>query len=190
MISRERVNALLRFDRATGKLFWRKRPLQDFATENAWKGFNTRRAGREAGCTKQHGYRTIYLDGRAYYAHRLAWLIAFGEMPESIDHINGNTVDNRIENLRTVSQSENAQNLGISRRNSSGVLGVHWSISNNGWVAQIRVHNEIVHLGTFHKLADAASARARAERRFGFHPNHGARLSTKFRKEIASGVSA
>jgi hypothetical protein len=77
------------------------------------------RAGEEAGSINTLGYRYIYLKHRAYLAHRLAWLITFGELPKGvIDHINHDRADNRIANLRDVSPSTNLMNRKSIRKGS------------------------------------------------------------------------
>lgn len=80
----------------------------------------------KSGTVNVHGYRVISLNNKQYYAHRLAWLYVFGEMPKGqIDHINGNRSDNRLDNLRDVSVSTNQQNLRKAQKNSkTGFLGV------------------------------------------------------------------
>lgn len=74
------------------------------------------------------GYKTIYINGRAYRAHILAWLYVFGEYPNIIDHINGIRDDNRISNLRNVDTRINLQNMKRSqtRKTYSDVPGVFY----------------------------------------------------------------
>lgn len=178
MISQARLKKLLTYEADTGVFVWLARDRNESPSENAWRGFNSRYAGSVAGCIKSNGYRVIMVDKQQIYAHRLAWLYVSGAMPtEMIDHIDGDTLNNAFANLRPVSCLENNHNRSMTKVNRSGVNGVHWSNSNNGWVAQIKVEYKVIHLGTFLTIRDAAAARKQAERDHGFHANHGRNAS-------------
>ena len=105
--------------------------------------------GKPAG-TKKSRYVQIAIDGKQFYAHRLAWLYIYGAFPLlNIDHINGNKRDNRIANLREATVSENGQNRGKQANNKSGYKGVYWSNKANRWVASIRKNNKTIYIGSF-----------------------------------------
>ena len=72
------------------------------------------------------GYYVIAIHREQYKAHRLGWILHYGDIcfEKDIDHINGIRSDNRINNLRLVKASENAQNTLIQKRNKIGVIGV------------------------------------------------------------------
>lgn len=134
--------------------------------------------GKVAGTPHKKGYISIgfSLAGvkKIYLAHRLAWLYVFGEMPDGqIDHINGDKTDNRIENLRVVNHLENHKNTKLHSRNKSGLSGVWFHGQNKNWCAEIKVNNKKIGLGSHSGFFDACCARKSAERRFGFHMNHG-----------------
>jgi len=75
----------------------------------------------------------ISFNGKTYYAHNLVWEIFNNRIPNGlVDHIDGNPFNNRIENLREASYSINARNVKISPRNTTGVVGVSLTSSNNG----------------------------------------------------------
>ena len=71
-------------------------------------------------------YIRVNLYGRKYYAHHLAWLSVHGEIPDEIDHIDGDGTNNKIENLRAVNHKENMRNMRKKPRTSSGCFGVYW----------------------------------------------------------------
>ena len=99
--SREEVASLLTYDAATGEFFW-KRYRNGFVL-----------AGARAGQVLRSGYRSITINRRGCLEHRLAWLLTHGCVPDAdmdIDHINRDRTDNRIENLRVVSRSQNMHN--------------------------------------------------------------------------------
>ncbi len=131
-------------------------------------------SNKESGWITDNGYRIIGFKGTKYRAHRLAWLIIYGEFPENdIDHINGNRDDNRISNLRSVTRSENLKNQKIRSDNSSGVIGVSWGRSNSKWHVRIKSDVKYLYLGSFFDFFEACCVRKSAEVFYGFHVNHG-----------------
>jgi len=120
-------------------------------------------AGRPAGHINRSGYRVIVIRGKRYLAHRLVWAHQYGRFPElSIDHINGDRSDNRIENLREVPHAWNCQNLRRpSKNNRAGILGVH---ENRGkFVAMIYVGGKSKYLGRFATAEQASRAYRQAK---------------------------
>ena len=154
----------LAYDEETGILTWKIK-------KNGIR--KNRVAGTMFTCERtKTQYLRIRVNGKAYMAHRIAWLIITGEWPESLlDHINGNGLDNRKENLREVSIATNAKNARLSSRNTTGTTGVY--CINNQWKAFVRVDYRLIPLGSFQTKADAIAARKQAESRYGFHENHG-----------------
>lgn len=125
------VKARYMYEPATGRMFSKK-------------------DGREVGhFDSRNRYRIVNIGGSRYAVHRLAWLMSYGRWPEGqIDHINQDKTDNRLSNLRVVSQSVNLHNRSApNKNNSSGVLGINRAGSK--WVAQITVNNRNVRLGAF-----------------------------------------
>ena len=98
---------------------------------------------------KRQGYIILNIGLKTYQAHRLAWLYFYGEWPkDQLDHINGIRSDNRIVNLRPVTNSENLQNLRSARcDNKSGFLGV--TPITGKWIARIMVNGKSTYLGYF-----------------------------------------
>ena len=89
------------------------------------------------------------------YMHRLLCDV---DAQMTVDHINGNSLDNRRSNLRQATQSENMRNVGLTCANTSGAKGVHWLKSASKWQARIRHEGKRIHLGLFDNLDDARAA--------------------------------
>lgn len=123
------------------------------------------KAGRLAGCggTEKSPYRFVRIFGKKYKAHRLAWFLFHGKHPDGhIDHKNGNQSDNRINNLRVVTQVENQQNRKKKTKNGEYCCGV---TSRNGkWYAHITVKGETINLGRFIEKNDAQIAYLKAKK--------------------------
>lgn len=152
MLTQERLKELLTYNAETGVFQW---AISD----------RNRKAGVTTGyaCQSRRGV-VISVDGRHYRAHRLAWLYVFGAWPENVvDHINGDWRDNRIENLRDVTQAVNTQNQRRPRSDSTtGMLGVRRNGS--GWMAVIQTNGHQNYLGTFRAKEDAQAAYLTAKR--------------------------
>jgi hypothetical protein len=152
MLTQARVQELFRYDPETGKLFWRKR-----------KGV---KAGREAGTLTDTGYLKVCVDFVDYKVHRIIWLYCTGAFPEDfLDHINLNKADNRIENLRPATKSENGRNRPKQRDNVSGFKGVAWDSGRQKWIASIKLHGKFHFLGRYDDAAEAHEVYKDAARR-------------------------
>ena len=105
------------------------------------------------------GYVLNFINGKLYREHRLIWLFVYGEMPNGIlDHINRIKSDNRIENLRIVTHSENRQNIDKQSNNKSGLKGVWLHKNTNKWCSSIQVNKKNHHLGSFLTKEEAYEA--------------------------------
>ena len=143
----EHLKTHLRYDPDTGLFTW----LQP--TSNRVK------VGAQAGKLRKDGYVSIGLNGQQILAHRLAWLYTHGNWPaKEIDHINRNRQDNRIDNLRDVTRSENALNIGPHADGSSGFRGVSWDKIRKGWRVQLRINGKQTYVGVFKNIDEAISA--------------------------------
>ena len=95
-------------------------------------------------------------------AHRIAWALHYGEWPnKSLDHIDGDRTNNRINNLREANSSQNTINSKVRSDNTTGARGV--GKNQYGWVAQIQSDGKRHYLGFFKTKAEAVAARAEAE---------------------------
>lgn len=132
--------------------------------EFTWKNCSSRFEGKVAGTVhpmrgSQGGYVYIQLSGKLYRAHRLAWMYMTGEEPKHlVDHVNGKRSDNRWDNLRSATSSENHMNSGLQSNNTSGVKGVFFDEARNKWKAEIHVDYTKVHVGRFDSFEEAVTA--------------------------------
>jgi hypothetical protein len=163
----------------TGRLIWRVRPVSHFgsgsfrdaqSTANNW---NSIWAGQDALRTNDRGYRWGNLNSQRLYAHRVIWKLTHDSEPEIIDHVNGNSSDNRPSNLRSVSHTDNCRNQRLSARNRSGIVGVRWLERERRWLATKPGRGTGRFLGHFTSKALAIAARRKAEREAGYHRLHG-----------------
>lgn len=174
MITIDQLRLLLDYDVHTGELRWRERPREMFKRERLWMTWNTRYAGQIALSTiDSHGYAHGRLMNKKVYAHRIIMALVNGEWPDEVDHIDGNAGNNALANLRATSHKENMRNVKRGSSNTSGSTGVYWNARDQIWVAQITVSGRTKILGRFADKVEAAAARKDADRKYGFHENHG-----------------
>jgi hypothetical protein len=120
--------------------------------------------GDVAGCNNGFGYLITRVDRKPYFNHRLIFLYHHGYMPENmIDHIDRNRANNKINNLREVSNSCNIRNAKQPRNNTSGVKGIHWFKRVKKWTAYIDVGGLRKHLGYYQDFTEAVAYRLAAE---------------------------
>jgi hypothetical protein len=155
MVTEKRLKEVLEYNPQTGLFTWKTKKYNNANTSGA-------------GCVKNGGYVSIMVDGKNYYAHRLAWVYVFGNSPiGQIDHINSIKNDNRIENLRDVSAVINMQNKvkALSSNKSTGLLGVTYVKKNGTYTAQIRVDGKKINLGFFKTATEGYEAYLSAKRK-------------------------
>jgi hypothetical protein len=108
----------------------------------------------------------VRIDGVLYLAHRLAWLYVYGALPGNvIDHKNNTKTDNRIENLRDVTPSQNQWNTRVQKNSKSGTKGVFWDRRSRKWIARLTCKYKCVFNGYFNSLEEAVVAREAAVKR-------------------------
>jgi hypothetical protein len=176
MITYKYLKECLQYSPVTGDFVWKHRPPNHFSSMHQARKTNSKLDGEKAGAISKTGYVFIRINGVGYKAHRLAWLYIHGVNPEGdLDHINGNGLDNRIENLRVVTPLENQRNRKLNKNNKSGTLGVRYRKDKCKWIAYIKYNHKSVSLGSFKTKDEAIKARKQAEKTLGFHENHGKR---------------
>jgi len=151
----ETLRTLLEYNPVTGVFVWRARAKNSGA-------FNSNFAGKIAG-NNNDGYWQIEIFGKAYKAHRLAWLYVYGEWPPfELDHENRNKLDNKIKNLRKATRSQNEMNKIVRSDSKSGIKGVWMHKRLGRWTSQINLNGKKKHLGLFDTPEEAGAAYQKA----------------------------
>ena len=130
------------FDYKDGHLYWKK-------VMHLNKQYLV---GQEVGSIHKTGYRHVTWMGKIHKVHRLIFLLEHGYLPKEIDHINGDRQDNRLENLREVTRSENQFNKAMCSNNTSGFRGVNWHKHSKSWVVRVCTKGKTKILGYFKDL--------------------------------------
>lgn len=153
--SQSEVRDRLNYDPLTGDLRWK----------NVFT--NRIKPGDLAGNISPQGYITIKVNGTVYYAHRLifVWMTGACDSPH-VDHVNGNGLDNRWDNLRLATISQNACNKDGKQNTKSGVKGVSYDKRTNRWKSSIRIGGKEIWLGRHNTLDLAREAYAAAAEKY------------------------
>lgn len=145
-ISRETLLKLLRYDPNTG--YFGRRVTVKRATHQEGA----------IGHVEVSGYRRIYICGKKFAAHRLAWFYMTGEWPEfQIDHKNLNKDDNRWKNLRQATPSQNRLNI-RGGWGQSGLKGAQWNERRGRWQSYLNLNGKSLFLGRFDTAEEAHAA--------------------------------
>lgn len=155
MLTQDYLKSILNFDSSSGIFYWKvKRPNVNI--------------GDIANNIGKNGYVRISINNKRYYAHRLAWLYIYGKFPtKHIDHINRIKTDNRIFNLREVTQLENVQNASIRKNKNAQFRGIAFYKKTNKYRARIRHNGKEIYLGYF--LTEEEAYKAYQQAAFAYH---------------------
>jgi len=109
------------------------------------------RVDKLMGGLNAYGYRRFQVTGRKWLEHVLVWYLHYGKIPKGyeLDHINGDRSDNRLDNLRLVTRSENSMNSKIFSNSKLGSRGVCLCLKSGKYKASITKNYKAHHLGTF-----------------------------------------
>lgn len=119
--------------------------------------------GGVAGCVAPTGYWVLMYGGSQYRRSRVAWLLMTGEWPmQDIDHKDRDTVNDRWDNLRSATESENMANAKVRCDNTSGARGVSWNFRLGSWHVRVNVDRQLYHIGYFDDFDEAVRARDEA----------------------------
>ena len=112
----------------------------------------TAKMGDIAGCINSSGYLVTHINGKLYSNHRLIFLMFYGVLPKFIDHIDNNRSNNKIENLRKASFSQNQHNRKINKSSTSGVKGITWHKASQKWYVQLKINGKTKSFGLYDDL--------------------------------------
>lgn len=146
MLTQERLKELLHYDLDTGVFIRLKSTYKRYI-------------GKVAGNINKDSYVVIYIDGKPYYGHRLAFLYMTGSIPYEVEHKDTIKHHNWWTNLRAATHSENQCNHKLKSSNTSGYKGVHWHKGTQKWLAQGWANKKYYYLGIFINIEDAVKAR-------------------------------
>ena len=145
-MTQQHLQTFISYDPNTGKVHWK---IATGSTSVGKEASNT---------TSDNRYHRVTIQGTEYLTHRLIFLYMTGSFPEYVDHINGDSLDNRWSNLRSVTHQENICNRRKMKSNTSGTTGVTWDKSRDAWKVTLAGK----HLGRFTNLEDATACREAA----------------------------
>lgn len=143
ILTQEILKGILYYDENTGEFI------------NKTSRGRSKKGSKAGSIKKDSGYITISIDSKGYYAHRLAWLYIYGEIPNGeLDHIDGNKTNNRIGNLRLCIHRNNVFNS--IKRNTTYYRGV--TKNRSRYRARIQVDGNYIDLGTYNTPEEASMA--------------------------------
>lgn len=150
------------FEYRDGELYWKIKH-----SRNVW-------IGRKVGSKTQRGYYQLQLNKKFYLNHRIIFLMHHGYLPEYLDHIDGNPSNNKIENLRAATLTQNQYNTKLHKNNNSGFKGVSWCNTTNNWRVRIQIKKVGKVIGYFDDLELAGLVAQEARNKYhGEFANHG-----------------
>jgi len=166
------------YDELTGDLTWKDRPESHFKSKAPYSLFKKRIQGNVAGNlhkSKDWSYIRLKICGDEVSAHRVIWCMVHGSVDGvTIDHINGDSTDNRIINLRSVTASENQRNQKINKRNTTGITGVYKNINGSYSVRIVTtIGGRSKGFGSFYDIELAELVAKEVRSFYGYHDNHG-----------------
>jgi hypothetical protein len=160
------------FEYRNGLLFWKIRPLSDFKTIGRCIQWNERYGHKQVGsCAGK--YVNVAINKIRYQAHRIIFLMHYGYQPTIVDHINRKTQDNRIENLRAATFTENLRNAKAPKTNTSGYKNVVWHKQRCKWNVRLTINHKNKSFGLYDdiELANLVAHEAR-NKYFGSFARH------------------
>ena len=152
--SLDRLNECFEYNKDTGVLRWKTRPLDHFSCVGVCNMWNSKRAGKEIKFTEVSGYIVVRLDGYLYKAHRIIFKLMTGNDPKvNIDHRDSDRTNNKWSNLREASDVQNTHNAKMKKSSTTGFKGVY--VKGKKFGTEIRANGVRHFLGTFNTAQEA-----------------------------------
>lgn len=164
MVSKRPSIDLLRevFFELDGRLFYRGRPIQHFPDSHRCNVWNAKYAGKESGViqTSNRGEKRCKITLRPFTMRRyqVVWALHTSAWPPLLDHRDGDTLNDRIGNLRPATVAQNGANARAHRDNPCGTKGVHYRADRGVWLAKIRSCGRTFYIGSYQTMDEAAAA--------------------------------
>lgn len=172
--SQDYLKSIFSYCKETGILTRKPRPREHFSSDRTFNIYNEKYAGLPVFAKNESGYLIAILSKKQYRAHRIAWIMEFGDIDEDmvVDHINGVLDDNRIENLRICSHGQNLRNM--KKKKTDLPLGVYFDKSRNAYKASVGLGETGKAVFRRFKTVEAAVLwRDSATKALGYHELHG-----------------
>ena len=163
-LTQSELKELLHYDPDTGVFTWKVQKSHKLPGSLAGSRFKD--------CRKY--YWRIGINGKSHQAHRLAWLYVYGEFPKGvIDHIDHDSLNNRVSNLRDVDMSINLKNAKLYSNNHTGINGVTYCPERRNFKVTMSIDRKCKTVGRYNDFFEACCCRKSAEYLHGYHENHG-----------------
>ena len=173
----EYLAARIRFD--GGQFYWSDH-------EHALRRLVGRRLAQKR---HSNGYLSIRLNSVTIMVHRAIWALHYGEWPKGeLDHLDGDKLNNRVENLRDGTKAQNMRNQKVRKDSTSGFPGVHFckDKARKPWAARIGLNGTWKTLGRFATREEAIECRKREQVKYGFSERHGCSPSVRLEPTAAA----
>ena len=154
MVTKELLQEIFSYD--NGNLYWKTVRCSKL------------KVGQKAGWVGKKNYLYVRVNYKAYAIHRLVWIIHNGDIDNGkiIDHIDRNPTNNKIENLRIATHTQNNQNSSKRTTNTSGYKNVYWSTEKSRWLVKCNVNGLPKYAGSYKLLDEAVQAAIQLRKKF------------------------
>lgn len=172
--SQDYLKSIFSYCKETGILTRKPRPREHFSSDRTFNMYNDIYAGYSVSAKNELGYLLAIINKKPYRAHRIVWIMEFGDIQEGmvVDHINGIIDDNRLENLRICSHCQNLRNM--KKKKSKLPLGVYFDKARNAYQASVGLGEAGKSIRKrFKNIEDAILWRESEIKSLGYHELHG-----------------